>query len=133
MLGQKPMRVRMQEMLELINRYGAMRVDRLDRKVLKRLIKKGDATIVNGSGRASVVNGCKWVLSNHSRAIATRPAPIEQVTETGGPYAKRKKALEESGLPYRGKSWGKVRVDLPREAREKKINEKKLMWKKLKT
>lgn len=125
MSGQKPMAKRMQEMLDLLWKYGSIYVHRLDKKVLKRLIKKGDVKIVNGeyeSGRKTV-----------SSAKPTSPLAIPDKRETGGPYAKRRAAMEEAGLAYKGKTWGKKRIDLPREERERKINEKKLMWKKLKT
>jgi len=123
MSAQKPMVERMQEMLGQIQQYNGTRVDCLDKKVLKRLIKQGKVKITNGSGRAAIVNGRKWVMANHSMAVATTPIPIKEIIEPDGPYAKRRAALEASGLNYRGKNWGKKRVDLPREERERKINE----------
>ena len=132
MSAQKPMAVRMQEMLARLQQYGGTRVDALDKKVLKRLIKAGSAKITNGNGRAPIVNGRKWVMANHSMAVPTTMPPLPELTTTGGPYAKRRAAMEASGEDYRGKTWGKVRVDLPRDAREKKIKERDIMWKKLK-
>ena len=125
MAGQQPMAFRMQEMLELLWKHGSVYVHRLDRKVLNRLIKKGSAKIVNGeySGLRKTVSAAK---------PTSRP-PIKMEPKTAGPYAKRRAAMEEAGLQYKGKTWGKIRVDLPREERERKINEKKVMWKKLKT
>jgi len=104
-----------------------------DKKVLKRLIKAGRAKITNGTGRAPIVNGRKWVMTNHSLAVAIEAAPVKvEEPFTGGPYAKRRGYAEIAGTSYRGKTHGKIRVDLPREEREKKIIEKKLMWAKLK-
>ena len=131
MSGQKPVALRMQEMLLHLQRYNAARVDVLDRKVLNRLIKAGKVKITNGS-RATIVNGLKRVMTTTPQAVPTELAPIKIEEESPGPYAKRKADLEEMGVSYRGKTWGKVRVDLPREEREKRINDKKLMWKKLK-
>lgn len=124
MSGQKPMAQRMQEMLDLLWKHGSICVHRLDRKVLNRLIKKGSAKIVNGDYGS--------LRKTVSMAKATLLPPIKSEPKTGGPYAKRRAAMEEAGLPYKGKTWGKVRVDLPREKRERKLNEKELMWKKLK-
>jgi len=124
MSGQKPMAERMQETTELLWKHGQIQACRIDKKVLKRLIAQGKVK------RKLIQVGFGY--KTNSMVIAIEPAPTKEVTETAGPYAKRKAALEELGLNYRGKNWGKVRVDLPREAREKKISEKKLMWKKLK-
>jgi len=130
MSAQKPMAERMEEMLVRLQKYNGTLVTALDRKVLKRLIKQGKARIENTGSPKSM--NCFGSTSTRSVAMATNPAPLEKVTETEGPYAKRRAAMEASGLNYRGKNWGKVRVDLPREEREKKISDKKLMWKKLK-
>jgi len=132
MSGQKTMTVRMEEMLLRLIVVNGVRVSVLDRRVLKRLIKQGKAKIINTNSRAPVVNGRKFVIANSAMAVATTIPPITEEVNTGGPGAKRKAAMEESGLTYRGKTWGKVRVDLPREAREKRISDKKKMWAMLK-
>lgn len=124
MSGQKPMTQRMQEMLERLQNHDVY-VHYLDKKVLKRLIKKGVVKIKNGDYGS--------VRKTIAVATVTTPVPIKEETISPGPYAKRRADMEESGLPYKGKNWGKVRVDLPREAREKKLKERELMWKKLKS
>jgi hypothetical protein len=127
MPGQKPMAKRMQEMLEYIWGRDHTRSDLLDKKVLKQLIKKGKVKIVNSGG-----GGYNFNRGTRNMVIAIEAASDKEESETGGPYAKRREALEESGLAYRGKNFGKIRLDLPRDAREKKITEKTAMWKKLK-
>lgn len=126
MSAQKPMAKRMQETMELIWKHGAWPADRIDAKVLKRLIKQGkvkrDIRDLSGSFRKT-----------NTIAVALIPAPKEiEKPDTGGPYAKRRAAMDDAGLSYQGKNWGKKRVDLPREERERKIAEKKQMWAKLK-
>lgn len=123
MAGQKPMAQRKKEMMELIWKYKSYQAHRLEKAVLKRLIKEGKVKIVTegyGYGHGGKTN---------AMAVATIPAPVvEEAPYTGGPYAKRRGWAEIAGHSYRGKTHGKIRRDKPREEREAKEAEKKKMW-----
>jgi len=120
--AQKPMTVLVRETLEYIWKHDSIRADRVEKKVVKRLLNRELVKRVRTStGSRSTI-----------MLVATAPAPTVEEPKTEGPYAKRKALLEATGVSYRGKTWGKKRVDLPREERERKIAEKQEMWKKLK-
>ena len=133
MPGQKPMSQRMQEMLADLQRSNGRRVSCLDRKVLNRLIKKGDAKIVGGA-RAVISNGLKHVWANAARAVATHIPEEKEEVDTGGPFAKKKAELDEAGVHYRGKNLGRKKVVGERKLtkQQKKKLEKQRMWEKLK-
>jgi len=117
---------RMKEMMESLWARGDIRADQLDKNVLKKLIKAGQVKRIQSTRIGP------GIRSSVTMIVALVQAPIQNETNTGGPYAKRKAQLDSSGLPYRGKTWGKIRLDLPRQAREKEISDKKKMWAKLK-
>ena len=133
MSGQKPMKQRMQEMLRDLQRSNGRRVSCLDRKVLNRLIKKGDAKIVGGA-RSIVSNGLKHVWANSPMAVATHIPEEKEEVDTGGPFAKRKAALDETELHYRGKNLGRKKVVGERKLtkHQKRKLEKKRLWERLK-
>jgi hypothetical protein len=127
MAGQKPLAQRMQETMERIWKYGNIRVDRTDKDVLKRLIKQGKVKITQYryGGRKSTA-----VL------VSLIPAPVkEEKSDTGGPFAKRRAALDEAEIHYRGKNLGREKVVGERRLtkQQKKKLEQKQVWEKLKT
>ena len=134
MTGQKPMAQRMKEMLsDLQQRPGGVRANYLEKSVLKKLIKRGDAKLVNSSSHANWVNGRKRVMAGPTLAVATYIPPIVEEVDTGGPYAKRRAALAEMDTYYRGKNRGTERIIGKRKLtriQQKKL-EKKQMWEKL--
>lgn len=125
MAGQKTMTVRKHEMMEMIWESDGKYVHCLDRKVLNKLIKDGMVKITNAGAS-------QYHRKSVPIAVPTSPKPVaEEPKYTGGPYAKRRGYCEIAGLPYRGKTYGKVRRDKPREEREQKERDKKKMWAKL--
>lgn len=139
MSGQKPLKQRCQETMELLwkrEQWGLF-PDRVDKQVLKRLIKDGRAKIINGNGRAPLNQhtGRKYWGSSASRTklVAIEQPPKKEVADTGGPYAKRRAAKAESDLHYRGKNLGRPKVIGERRLskKQKKALEKKQMWARL--
>jgi hypothetical protein len=120
--AQQPMAQRVAEMIAKLTKFpSGVRVQNIDQKVLKQLIKKGKVKLVNrGTGGAT-----------HRYALLVDPLPCPTQCTPNTPYAKRIADQQEAGLVLRGRNRGKTRVDLPREARELKISKKREMWAKL--
>jgi hypothetical protein len=128
MSAQKPMKVRMQEVMELLWKRNYLYADRIENSVLKKLINrkmvKRDITGIGFGTKTTTI------------IVPLIPNPnVKEEVDTGGPFAKRRAALEESELHYRGKNLGRPKVVGERKLtkRQQREKAKKAMWEKLKS
>jgi hypothetical protein len=122
--GQKPMKQRKAELLATIQAKGenglATNSINFYQPVLNKLIKDGDVVLKRNIYRTGFHG------ANRTAMVATWfPEPVEE--EVREPYAKRKAALEEAGLPYKGMNQGTPRQDNQKVKWTKEKDQKLLM------